>query len=113
MNRLSTDNQLKFLQQFNSLPEELQLYSYDKFLSIPQNLQQSAITQFLTLDRNILADTLENERRREMKEKTEENFVIHSSEISVADQLALQDQQRALQEIINQQRTINREQIIG
>merc|ERR1712106_784122 len=87
-------------------------------LSSPQELQQFAINQFLSLDSRTLGIALQDEIRREKENSQQQQQIVQTQQqqlagqdqfqqISAADQLALEQQQQALQQIIDLQNSIN------
>jgi len=118
LNRLSAEKKQQFLVQFELLTQEQQIFAYNKFLSSPQELQQFAITQFLSLDSQTLGIALQDEIRREKENSQQQQQIVQTQQqqlagqdqfqqISAADQLALEQQQQALQQIIDLQNSIN------
>jgi len=111
LNQLSAEQKQQFLSQFDRLTQEQQEYAYNKFLSTPPEVQQFAIKQFLSLDPRVLAVSLQEEIRKEQESGRQPAAPRPNPQqppqASPAEQLALRQQQEALQEIIDLQNSIN------
>ena len=68
INKLSMEEQTKFLGQFTMLNLAQQEYAYKQFVSTPENVQQFALKQFLTLEPDILIISIDREIQAEEEE---------------------------------------------
>ena len=68
LNKLSVQQQTRFLEQFAKLNSAQQNYAYKQFISTPLNVQEFALKQFLTLDPEILIISIDREIEGEKRE---------------------------------------------
>ena len=61
LNRLSINDQQKFLDQFSRLNRDQQQYAFQQFISSPPNVQEFALKQFLNLDPEVLKISIDRE----------------------------------------------------
>jgi len=61
LNRLSINDQQKFLEQFSRLTREQQQYAFKQFISSPLNVQEFALNQFHNLDPEVLKISIDRE----------------------------------------------------
>ena len=61
LNRLSINDQQKFLDQFSKLNRDQQQYAFQQFISSPPNVQEFALKQFLNLDPEVLKISIDRE----------------------------------------------------
>ena len=61
LNRLSLQQQTRFVEQFARLNSDQQNYAYKQFISNPVEVQEFALKQFLTLDPEILIISIDRE----------------------------------------------------
>ena len=67
LNRLSINDQQKFLDQFSRLTREQQQYAFQQFILSPLNVQEFALKQFLNLDLEVLKISIDREIEAENK----------------------------------------------
>ena len=67
LNRLSLQQQTRFVEQFARLNSDQQSYAYKQFISNPVEVQEFALKQFLTLDPEILIISIDREIEGEKK----------------------------------------------
>ena len=75
INRLSIEEQTKFLAQFTMLNFAQQQYAYKQFVSTPENVQQFALKQFLTLEPHILTISIDREIQAEEEERKQDQII--------------------------------------
>ena len=79
INRLSMEEQTKFLAQFTMLNFAQQEYAYKQFVSTPENVQQFALKQFLTLEPHILTISIDREIQAEEEERKQDQIILTQS----------------------------------
>ena len=65
LNKLTKEQQGKFLSQFSQLNFAQQTYAYNQFLATPPEVQQFALNQFLSLDPQVLIVSIQTELNSE------------------------------------------------
>ena len=78
INKLSIEEQTKFLAQFAMLDFAQQEYAYKQFVSTPENVQQFALKQFLTLEPEILIISIDRELQAEEQERKKDQTQSNS-----------------------------------
>ena len=89
INKLSMEEQTKFLAQFTMLNFAQQEYAYQQFVSTPENVQQFALKQFLSLEPDILSISIDREiQAEEEEEERRKNQIIQTVPTSFQNQIS-------------------------